>query len=184
MKNNQNVQILTEGAMMVALAVVLSVVSDLIGLKMPQSGSVSLSTLPIVIFALRRGSLSGALVGLSYGIINLLIDGFYHWGSIFFDYVIPFTLVGFLSGLFSKKAQEGLIWYTILAALVSGLARYLCHSFSGVIFFSDYVPEGMTAFYYSFIVYNAPYMLINTALNLVILLLVQKRLITINSRVV
>ena len=54
MKNNQNVQILTEGAMMVALAVVLSVVSDLIGLKMPQSGSVSLSTLPIVIFALRR----------------------------------------------------------------------------------------------------------------------------------
>ena len=184
MKNNQNVQILTEGAMMVALAVVLSVVSDLIGLKMPQSGSVSLSTLPIVIFALRRGSLSGALVGLTYGIINLLIDGFYHWGSIFFDYVIPFTLVGFLSGLFSKKAQDGLIWYTILAALVSGLARYLCHSFSGVIFFSDYAPEGMTAFYYSFIFYNAPYMAVNIVLNLIIIFAVHSRLITKDSRVV
>ena len=81
----------TEGAIMVALSMVLSVLSDLIPfLKLPNGGSFSLSMLPIFIFALRRGSIGGFVVGLAYSIINFLIDGMVlHWGSIFFDYLIP-----------------------------------------------------------------------------------------------
>ena len=110
-----NVKLLTEGSMMVALSVILSVLSDLAGLKLPNGGSVSLSLLPIFIFAFRRGAVGGALVGFTYSIINLLIDGFFHWGSIFFDYLIPYALVGLIAGLFMKKAQAGKIGYTMLA---------------------------------------------------------------------
>ena len=184
-KTTINIQVVTEGAMMVALSVVLSVLGDLIPwINNAFGGGVSLSMLPIFIFAFRRGIAPGALVGFSYGVVNLLIDGVLHWGSIFFDYFLPYTLVGLIAGLFAKKAQKGLIGYSMLAVFLGGFARYLCHSLSGVIFFSDYAPEGMTAFYYSFIFYNAPYMAVNIVLNLIIIFAVHSRLITKDSRVV
>lgn len=176
----------TEGAMMVALSVILSVIGDLIPwINLPFGGGISLSMLPILIFALRKGSLGGALVGIVYGIVNFLIDGsLWHWGSVFFDYLIPYTLVGLIAGLFTKKAEKGLIFYSLLAVLLGGFARYISHSLSGVLFFSEWVPEGMTAFYYSFIAYNGPYMAINIALCMVFIVIVHRQLITSSSRVV
>lgn len=179
-----NVKLLTEGSMMVALSVILSVLSDLAGLKLPNGGSVSLSLLPIFIFAFRRGAVGGALVGFTYSIINLLIDGFFHWGSIFFDYLIPYALVGLIAGLFMKKAQAGKIGYTMLAIFLGGAARWLCHSFSGILFFAEYIPADANAFVYTFITYNGVYMAINIILNMLIISVIHGRLITLNSRVV
>lgn len=185
-KNKWTVQILSEGAILVAVSVILSVLSDMIPfLKLPNGGSFSLSMLPIFIFALRRGAKAGGVVGLTYAIINFLIDGMIiHWGSIFFDYLIPYTLLGIVSGLFMKKANQGKISFSIIAVLIGGFLRYLSHSVSGVIFFSMYVPEGLTAFYYSFILYNLPYMAVSTTGALIFVLLLHKRLITQESRVV
>lgn len=181
-----SIQTLTEGAIMVALAVILSVMSDLVpGLKLPNGGSYSLSMLPLFIYALRRGMGPGAIVGLVYSIVNFLVDGMViHWGSIFFDYLLPYTLLGFLAGIFKKEAEKGLFWWSIVAVLAGGFARYIMHSLSGLLFFAEWAPEGMTAFYYSFIFYNLPYMAANTAICIVFTLLLHKRLITKDSRVV
>lgn len=182
-----SVQVLTEGSIMVALSVILSVLGDMMpGFKLPYGGSFSLSMLPLFIFALRNGALHGALVGFTYSIVNFLVDGaiIYHWGSVFFDYLIPYTILGFVAGLFMKKANRGRIGFTVIAVLLGGFVRYLSHGFSGAVFFGQWAPEGMTAFYYSFIAYNLPYMAVNTGVALVIILLVHQRLITKDSRVV
>ncbi|MGI6782154.1 MAG: energy-coupled thiamine transporter ThiT [Acholeplasmataceae bacterium] len=183
-KNIFSVKVMTEGAMMVAVAVILSVASDLIGLRFPNGGSISLSMIPLFIFAFRHGPAHGSLNGFLYSIINLLIDGFIHWGSIFFDYLIPFTLVGFISGLFIKKAQAGQVGYTMLAIFLAGIARWLCHSVSGLLFFRDYFPVGSNAFIYTFFTYNGTYMIINIALSATIIYILHSKLITLDSRVV
>lgn len=179
------IKLISEGAISVGLAVVLSILSDIIGLKMPNGGSFSLSMLPLFIFALRRGIISGSLVGLTYGIINFLVDGLIiHWGSIFFDYLIPFTLLAAVAGIYMKKANNGLIGFSVLAVLLGGFMRYLFHGLSGMIFFAQWAPEGMSAFYYSFIWYNLPYMAVSTAGALLFVLMLHKRLITLDTRIV
>lgn len=183
---NLNIQLISEGAICVALAIVLSVLSDLIpGLKMPNGGSFSLSMLPLFVFALRRGVVPGALVGFTYGIANFLIDGLIiHWGSIFFDYFMPFTLLGAIGGVFMKKANKGVIGYSVVAVVMGSFVRYLFHGLSGMIFFAEYTPDGMSAFYYSFIFYNLPYMVVSTIGALLFVVLLHKRLITLDTRIV
>ncbi len=185
MEKDLSIKVISEGAVSVGLAVVLGIISDLIpGLKLPNGGSFSLSMLPLFIFALRRGAISGALVGLTYGTINFMLDGLIiHWGSIFFDYLFPFTLLGLVSGLFTKKATNGFIYYSVIAVLLGGFIRYLLHSISGVIFFSDYVPKGMHAVYYSFIFYNLPYMLVSTLGSLTFVLILHSRFISLDTRI-
>lgn len=185
-KTVMTVEIAAEGAMMAALAVVLSIASDLIpGLRLPQGGSFSLSMLPLFIFALRRGAIPGLIVGFLYGLINFIVDGmWFHWGSIFFDYLLPFALLAGFAGLFNKKAQEGQKHALIFAVLGGGFIRYIFHGFSGVIFFAEWMPsEFNNVWFYSFIAYNLPYMAVSTVGVLIVALLLQNRFITKDSRI-
>lgn len=176
---------ITEGAIMVALAVVFDIVIDLIGLKMPQGGAFSFALLPIFIYTLRKGPLHGFVAGLLFGILNFLQDGYFlHWGSIFLDYLIAFSLLGFVAGLFSKKSRKGNFFITILAVFLGGLVRYLSSSFSGVLFFSEYVPQNMNPWYYSFIFYNMPYNAVSTGICIIFISLLYKPLINENTKVV
>jgi len=178
------IDVIAEGSILAALAIVLSIASDLIpGLKMPNGGSFSLSMLPLFIFALRRGVTPGIIMGLLYSVVNFLLDGlFFHWGSIFFDYLLPFSLLAGVAGLFSKKAQKGHYSATILAVLFGGSVRYIFHGLSGAIFFAEYAGE-YNAWFYSFIIYNLPYMAISTIGSLIITLILQNRFITLDSRI-
>lgn len=179
-----DIAIVAEASVLAALSIVLSLTSKMIpGLQMPNGGSISLSMLPLFIFALRRGAFPGLIVGMVYGFVNFLTDGYIlHWGSIFFDYLLPFSLLAAVAGLFHKKAIKGLVQYTVIAVLLGGLVRYLFHGFSGVIFFAE-MAEGSNPWFYSFIIYNLPYMLASTLGSLVFTLLLQKRLITLDSRI-
>ena len=79
---------LAESAILVALAIVLDITSKMIPvLQMPQGGSISLALLPLVILSLRNGYKYGFLGGMTFGIVNFLMDGYaFHWGSFIFDY--------------------------------------------------------------------------------------------------
>ncbi|MFP4178162.1 MAG: energy-coupled thiamine transporter ThiT, partial [Acholeplasmataceae bacterium] len=57
--------------------------------------------------------------------------------------------------------------------------RYLSHAFGGAIIFAEFAPEGMNPWFYSFVVYNAPYMLSSTALTLMVGLLIRSKLILV-----
>ncbi len=168
MKNNK-VRILVEGAVMVALAFVLSLVKIY---ELPWGGSVTLlSMLPIVIFSIRNGVGNGLACAFVYSLSQLLDGiirgGMLGWGltpimlitCIFLDYIGAFTVIG-LAGLFRHKDVGGWIGGTVAVIF----ARYALHVLSGAVVFhtTGKLWEGLgeisNPWLYSML-YNACYML-------------------------
>ncbi len=160
-------QILVEGAVMAALATVLSFIPII---QMPWGGTVTLlSMLPIVIFSIRRGLKAGFAVSLLYGLIQFAqgaMKGLFGWGltpamliaCIFLDYIGAYAVLG-IAGIFRNRKFPGWMGGIVLAV---GL-RFLCHFLSGVVVWQS-VGELWTGFstdntyLYSFL-YNGVYML-------------------------
>ena len=167
MKNTKT-KMLVEGAVMVALATILSYLRIV---KFPWGGSITvLSMLPIIVFALRYGVKSGLAVSLVYAIVQLgqgiLFDGLLGWGlsvpmliaCIFLDYLGAFTVLG-LAGMFGNKSWGGIISGTVIAMLL----RLVFHLISGVVIFhsAGMLWDGFATentWLYS-LVYNGAYML-------------------------
>lgn len=151
----KEIRSLCETGILIALAVLLDFLFKLIPfLDMPFGGSVSLAMFPIMVIGFRNGLKWGIIGGVCYAVINFILDGIYwHAGSIAFDYLIAFGVLG-LTGLFNKKTLGNVI----LGIVVVCLLRYVSHCLSGIIFFSEYA-EGYNVLYYSCILYNGPYML-------------------------
>ena len=105
-----------------------------------------------------------------------------HLGVPFFDYLLPFSLLAGVSGLFSKKAQEGHLGAVVAAVLIGGFIRYVFHGFSGVLFFSEYAGDN-NAWFYSFILYNLPYMTVSIIGTLVVTLMLRRQLIVADTRI-
>ncbi len=167
MKNTKT-KILVEGAVMVALATILSYLRIV---KFPWGGAITvLSMLPIVVFALRYGVKSGVSVALVYAIVQLgqgiLFDGLLGWGlsipmllaCIFLDYLGAFTVLG-LAGAFGNKTWGSIIGGTVMAMTL----RFVLHFVSGVVIFhsAGMLWEGFATentWLYS-LIYNGAYML-------------------------
>ena len=168
------IRILCEGAILVALAQILSMLKLW---EMPWGGSITIGMLPIFLFAVRRGLKWGLLEAFAFGWLQLIFDGGFaiSWQSLLGDYLIAFTALG-LAGLFHKK--KGGIF---LGTLVGGLARFLVHYVVGATVWAMYMPEeffGQTMtspWIYSFL-YNGFYMFIDIVLCLVIFALLYKPL--------
>ncbi len=166
MSSQKQVYRLTESALMIAIAAVLSVIKIV---DMPVGGSVTLlSMLPIVLIAYRYGTGWGLLTGFAYGLVQLLLglDNLTwapSFGSaatiILFDYVVAFTVLG-LGGVFrhTVKSQGAAL---ALGAVLTGGLRYLCHVITGYSVWYDLsaptaIPSAQSLSY-SF-VYNGVYM--------------------------
>ena len=143
-KSTFDLHTLTEAAIMVALAVVLSLIKVY---EAPYGGSVTLlSMAPIIILSLRHGCGVGLAGGFVFSIIQLIL-GLNNVGwvpdlggkvlCILFDYIIPFTLLGlggmFRSIRFSKDEKINIVVAALLGTLVVTLIRFACHIFSGVV---------------------------------------------------
>lgn len=163
------VRILVEGAVMVALAFVLSMVKIF---KLPWGGSITLlSMLPIVIYSIRNGAKCGLAASFLYALTQFLDgiigDGLFAWGlsplnlalCIFLDYIGAFTVLG-LAGMFRKSEMKGWIGGTVSVISI----RYLLHTTSGAVVFHstgmlwESLGEIANPWLYS-AVYNACYML-------------------------
>lgn len=160
-------KILVEGAVMVALATVLSYVRVY---RLPWGGSITLlSMLPIVLFSIRRGLGAGLTVSFVFSLVQFtqgIVDGLFGWGltpgmliaCILLDYIVAFTVLG-LAGIFRKKGLAGWICGITLAIVL----RFACHFLSGVIIWKSFgeLWNGFSTdntFLYSFL-YNGSYML-------------------------
>ena len=169
MKNNLKLRALTEGAIFVALAVV---VGKLKLFELPQGGSVNLAMLPIFIYCARWGFKPAMLASFVFSVLQLLLDGAYAWGwqSMLGDYIVAYTVLG-LAGLFHAQRYG---FFT--GSVVGSLARFLVHYLVGVWVWGEYMPEtffGMTMttpWFYSFL-YNGSYMVIDMAICLIVGLL-------------
>ena len=140
---------LVEGALCIALAAVL----NLIGLQAPFGGKISLGMLPIIVFALRRGALPGAIAGALFGIVDMQIEPFFvHPVQIVLDYVLAFGLLGYVTGLFStwwvtasrRSAAAGAL-PAVVATAAGATARFVAHWVSGVVFFATAAQGGPLA---------------------------------------
>ncbi len=140
---NVPIRNLVEGSLCVSLSIALSFIKLF---TLPQGGSVSLGMLPIIIFALRRGGTSGVFAGLAVGMLKLFLGGYIvHPIQAMLDYPVANALIG-IAGYFRANKYFGVG----VAALLNLFATVL----SGVVFFSEYAPEGMNVWLYSFL-YNA-----------------------------
>ena len=172
MKNRTPVRGLCEGAIMVAIAQVLSYVKLW---EMPWGGSIVLSMVPLILFSVRWGLGSGLLASFAFGVLQFMFDGGFAigWQSIIGDYLLAFTVLG-LAGLMKGK-KLGVFWGT----LSGGFARFLVHYVVGATVWAEYMPEeffGMTMtspWIYS-LLYNLAYMLPNIVITLVIFALLYK----------
>ena len=167
MKQNRiTLRALTEGAIFVALAVV---VGKLKLFELPQGGSINLAMLPIFFYCARWGFGPGMLVSGVYSLLKLAFDGAYAWGwqSIIGDYLVAFTVLG-LAGLFSRQRYGFFV-----GTVVGSLARFLVHYVVGATVWAEYMPEtffGMTMhspWFYS-LLYNGSFIVIDMILCLVV----------------
>ena len=166
-KKHLRTRALTEGAMLIAAAQVLSYVKLY---QFPHGGSVTPAMFPILLFALRFGLGRGLLAGFVYGLLQLIFDGAYAWGwqSMVLDYLLAFTPLG-LAGLFRGKA-----WGIFPGIVLGCAARFGIHYLSGVTIYRITMPTQIPGFgvfddaaVYS-LVYNGSYMLPTTLIALAI----------------
>ena len=148
MSNRLNTKVLTEVAILVALATVLSYIRFVV---FPQGGSVTLASMvPLIILSYRRGWRVGIFASLVYGLIQFYQDPWMlNWAQFILEYPVAFGVIG-LAGLFKERELIG-------AGVGLGL-RFLAHTLAGVVFWSEYAPPGMSPVLYS-IIYNGSYML-------------------------
>lgn len=156
---------LAESGLLLALAVLLSFVRLA---ELPYGGSVTpASMLPVLLIALRCGTLWGMLAGLADGLLQLFLSGSVlsyatSWKAavaiVVLDYLLAFALLG-LGGLFRrlKNQTAALLAGTLLACIL----RYLCHVLSGATVWAGLSIPTSGALVYS-LIYNATYLLPET----------------------
>ena len=162
-KTAKPLTVLAESAIMLALAVVLSLIRIY---KMPMGGSITMfSMLPICLIAVKYGPKQGLGTAFLFAVYKLgkaLVEGdvfVYTIGfaavtvCVLFDYLLPFTCLGF-AGMFRKRGNAG-----VIAGISLVIAfRFLCHFVTGVVIWGQWAPEGMGKYLYS-LIYNGQYML-------------------------
>lgn len=156
---------LTEAAIMVAIATVLSILKLV---SLPYGGSVTIaSMLPIVIIGYRHGIRWGLLSGLVFGVIQQLLgintlSYATSWKAaiaiILLDYIIAFMVAG-LGGIFKEKAKQPTA--LLLGSILICVLRYICHVISGATVWAGLSIPDKAALAYS-CSYNATYMIPET----------------------
>ncbi|MCM1328157.1 MAG: energy-coupled thiamine transporter ThiT [Ruminococcus sp.] len=140
MERNSKTRILAEGAIMVAMAFVLSYIKVF---RLPWGGSITLlSMLPIAVYSVKRGVKAGLFAAFVSSLLQLgqgiIVDGLFAWGltpvmlvaCIFLDYIGAYTAIG-LAGMFRNKGLAGRLGGTAIAILI----RYILHVVSGAAIF-------------------------------------------------
>lgn len=155
---HQRLLIQIEGAIIAAFAVALEYIPHTAG---PSAIEVSFGIIPIVIYSLRRGAISGMVSGLIWGLLDLILRGLGN-GSVLnvwqglLEFTIAFMVVG-LAGILQRPIQASiqnhtkvktmtLLW---MAAFFGTFAKYFCHFLAGAVYWGSYAPKGMNAWLYS-----------------------------------
>lgn len=176
---NETTLRLVESAVMIALAVVLSMIKVYQALL---GGSITLcSMLPVMLIAYKYGPKWGMFTGFIYGLIQLLLDlgKALGWGlspaaltaSFIFDYLLAFAFLG-LAGVYGK----GFIKF-ILGMTTAVVLRFASHVISGVTAYASWLPKEWHnhLFLYS-LAYNGAYLLPDFLICLVVGILIYKPL--------
>ncbi len=158
--SREHTKILVEGALCLALSIVLSKLNLFV---MPQGGAVDCSLLPVMLFAYRHGVKWGLGAGALSGILRMIFGGYvYNPIQALLDYPLAFACTGLCA---------------IAPKILGFVLAFVCHAFfsilSGVLFFAEYAPEGQNVIIYS-IVYNLPYLTLKYVISGILALIIWK----------
>ncbi len=165
----RSVRTLTEGAILMALAEILSFLPLY---KLPWGGSIDFAMLPIILFCVRWGFGPGMLAATAHGLLQMLFEGgiAIGWESIIGDFLVAYAVLG-VAGLFRGRF--------VTAACAACAARFIVHYVVGATIWANYMPEsffGMTMttpWLYSAL-YNSAYMLPDLVIMLAVYLPLRK----------
>lgn len=161
---NARIQTIVE----IALTVALSAVLGWWKVTLPWNfagGSISLSMLPIIVLAVRRGAPVGIVAGALYGVIDYFYEPYFvHPVQVVLDYGVAFAACG-IAG-FGRSMVAGALdagqwtkasWLTAVWGMIGSLGRLAASYVSGVVFFAANAPKGQPVWLYS-LVYNLSYL--------------------------
>lgn len=141
-KKHKSITITIEGALCIALCIVLDKINIF---SMPQGGSVDFGLVPLLLFTYRRGFRWGVFAGFLAGMLKIVIGGYFlNVAQFALDYPLGYMCVG-LAAIHPK----------IIGLIISALGKIACSVVSGVLFYSQNLPEGTNPLMFS-IMYNAP----------------------------
>ncbi len=154
----------------------------------PNGGSIGIAILPILIITFRRGIKAGLLSGLILSFLQLL-GGLYlsanNWYmmilQLILDYILAYPLIA-VAGIFYKpfhnaNTNKQKVTFLIIATIIGGLSKLLCHYLAGVIFWQSSCPDGYPGGPYIYsLVYNGSYMIPNIILNGLLLVIISLKL--------
>lgn len=164
-----------------SLTVALSVVLSMFAVRLPinfAGGTISLSMVPLLVLALRRGLAPGLIAGAIFGCADYLVEPFFVAPiQVLLDYPVAFGAVG-LAGLgaaryrrISALSPVGAVRWAVPYMLLGGLARFAAAWTSGVVFFGQNAPAGQPVWLYS-LVYNLSYLVPSIALSVAVAVVV------------
>ncbi len=154
-------------------------ISTLIGFmpvfRLPFGGSVTIGKLiPVVFFSFNYGCKAGMFVGLTCGIIKMIL--MFHVPpvktfSVFAivvlsDYLIPYVLTGAVTGVLSKRMNNKKS-AIIVSLIFSNILRFICLFISGVVVWNQYIPNQYNIWIYS-LIYNLIYIVPETLISLIV----------------
>lgn len=152
---NFQLSALIETALVAALAMALSYIPDFASWFTPSFGAI-----PLVLFALRRGTKYGVLAGLIWGLLHFILGKVWYLAlsQVLIEYIVAFVSMG-LAGIFTVPFQNALakdnkrraLFYATGGALLAIFVRYFWHFVAGFIFWGSYA-NGMSPYLYSFMV--------------------------------
>ena len=168
-KTHRSIRLLTEGAILIAVAEILSFLPLY---KFPWGGSIDLAMLPIILFCVRWGFGPAMIASCAHAFLQTLFEGgiAIGWESIIGDFLLAYAVLG-TAGLFKGKF--------VLGSVVACSLRFLVHYVVGATIWAAYMPEtffGMTMttpWFYSAL-YNGAYMLPDTLMILAVYFLLCK----------
>ncbi len=164
-----------ECSVLLSLSVVLSFI---VIYRMPMGGGVTLlSMLPVMIAALKHGTGYGVVTAFMFSMVQL-IQGIVGGGvfsmsmnwhtvviCILFDYIVPFTALGFAGLARSKNGVLDRVRINVVFASIM-IIRFACHYITGVVIWGQWAPDGMGSYLYS-LIYNVQYMVPELILTLI-----------------
>ena len=172
-RERMSTKIMAEGAMMIAIANVLSMIKVI---QMPFGGSVTLfAMLPIVLMSFRHGTKWGLMIAFTHSQLQLIL-GLKNLSycatlgaqiaCVLLDYVVAYTVLG-LASAFSRPIRSRTAGVCVGTAAVCFL-RFVCHFFSGIYLWGSYKEyydwaASLPTWLYS-LIYNGNYMLLETVI--------------------
>lgn len=175
---HSNTKVWIEGTIIAALSVMLSLIPTDAGTTF----TLSLGQIPLVVYALRRGTRPGILAGLIWGFLHFPLGQVIYLSipQVLIEYILAYPFAG-LAGIFAARLQRSLKvknhgqarFSIISACLVGTFARYFCHFVAGYIFWGQYAMWGLSPVIYSLVINGVSALL--TSLAAIVILLILER---------